>query len=153
MDKWTEILIRICYIIIHEFYLFGSTFMGQQIVNHADELFNAMWVTIRIFYIKLYTNKFKKSVLIIFLINFHEFLHKDYAFRGFSPCPDPFLECQRFMNLAVHFIRTRSSLILSYSSGPFLLYYLLCYLLKWWRGREEKLWMRGERWEKLISLQ
>jgi len=41
--------------------------MGQQIVNHADELFNAMWVTIRIFYIKLYTNKFKKSVLIIFL--------------------------------------------------------------------------------------
>ena len=42
MDKWTEILLRIFYIIIHEFYLFGSTFMGQQIVNHADELFNAM---------------------------------------------------------------------------------------------------------------
>ena len=33
------------------------------------------------------------------------------AFRGFLLCPDPFLECQRFMNLAVYFIRARSSLI------------------------------------------
>ena len=37
---------------------------------------------------------------------------KDYALCGFSSCPDPFLECQRFVNLAVHFIRARSSLIL-----------------------------------------
>jgi len=33
-------------------------------------------------------------------------------FRGFLSCPDPFLKCQRFVNLAVHFIRARSSLIL-----------------------------------------
>ena len=38
-------------------------------------------------------------------------LHKDYAFREFLPCPDLFLECQRFVNLAVHFISARSSLI------------------------------------------
>jgi len=25
-------------------------------------------------------------------------LYKDYAFRGFSSCPDPFLEYQRFVN-------------------------------------------------------
>jgi len=27
---------------------------------------------------------------------------KDYAFRGFLLYPDPFLECQRFVNLALH---------------------------------------------------
>ena len=48
-------------------------------------------------------------------------IFKDYAFRGFPLCPDPFLECQRFMNLAVYFIRARS-LILS-SCGSYLLYY------------------------------
>jgi len=37
---------------------------------------------------------------------------KDYAFCGFLLCPDSFLECQCFVNLAVHFIRARSSLIL-----------------------------------------
>jgi len=25
--------------------------------------------------------------------NFFLFNYKDYTFRGFSPCPDPFLEC------------------------------------------------------------
>ena len=38
--------------------------------------------------------------------------YKDYTFRGFLSYP--FLECQRFVNLAVHFIRTRSSLLLKY---------------------------------------
>jgi len=37
--------------------------------------------------------------------------YKNYAFRGSDP-PDPFLECQRFVNLTVYFIRARSSLIL-----------------------------------------
>jgi len=43
--------------------------------------------------------------------------YKDYVFRGFLLYPDPFLEYQPFMNLAVHFIRARSSLILSSVSG------------------------------------
>ena len=52
------------------------------------------------------------------------FLCKDYAFRRFLPCPDPFLECQRFVNFAVLFINARSSLILSCSSGsPLFIYY------------------------------
>ena len=39
-------------------------------------------------------------------------------YRGFLPCPDPFLECQRFVNL--HFIRARSSLILFFRIVPLL---------------------------------
>jgi len=31
------------------------------------------------------------------------------------------------VNLAIHFIRARSSLILSCTSGPFLLYYTICW--------------------------
>ena len=38
-------------------------------------------------------------------------VYKDYAFRGFPPYSDPFLECQCFINFVVHFIRARSSLI------------------------------------------
>jgi len=37
------------------------------------------------------------------------------------------------MNLAVYFIRAKNSLILSYSSRPFLLYYAIC-----WSGGEKK---------------
>jgi len=47
----------------------------------------------------------------------YKVFYKDYAFREFSPYPDPFLEWQSFMNLAVHFIRTRSNL--NCSSIPF----------------------------------
>ena len=76
------------------------------------------------------------------------FLYKNYAFCGFRPCPDPFLERQRFVNLAVHFIRARSSLILSCSSRPFL--FILHYLLEWWGGRRQ-LWVR--RRGKLVGFQ
>jgi len=38
------------------------------------------------------------------------------------------------VNFAVHFIRARSSLILSYSSGPFLFYITLC-----WSNEEKHL--------------
>jgi len=47
------------------------------------------------------------------------------------------------VNLAVHFIRAKSSLILSCSSGPFAFYTLLVEVVE---GRRE-LWMRGERGE------
>jgi len=73
----------------------------------------------------------------MFKENIRYYMIKD-AFRGFSPCPNPFLECQRFVNLAVYFIRTRSSLILNCSSGPFLLYYTAC-----WSGGEKKRIMSG----------
>jgi len=50
----------------------------------------------------------------IFLRDFHEsFLYKDYAFCGFLLCPDSFLECQRFVNLAVHFIKVSIRLFLA----------------------------------------
>jgi len=42
MDNLNEFIIAISYIIGHELYLFATTFVGQLIVNHADELFNAM---------------------------------------------------------------------------------------------------------------
>ena len=72
------------------------------------------------------------------------FYIKIMRFRRFPPCP--FLEYQCFMNFAVHFIRARSSLILSYSSGSFL--FILCYLLKW---KEENCeWRGGRRWAKSV---
>ena len=40
---------------------------------------------------------------------------------------------KRFVNFAVHFIRMRSSLILNCSSGPFFLYYTIC-----WSGSEKE---------------
>jgi len=61
---------------------------------------------------------------IIFDINIHgSFLYKDYAFRGFLPCPDPFLEYQRFVK--VLFTRARSNQILSCSFKSLLLYITL----------------------------
>jgi len=71
-------------------------------------------------------------------------------FADFLHNSNPFLECQRFVNFAVHFIRTRSSLILSCSSESFLLYYVLLYIttsfyiLEWWRESRE-LWVGGGR--------
>ncbi|EGI70465.1 hypothetical protein G5I_00757 [Acromyrmex echinatior] len=37
----------------------------------------------------------------------------NYVFHGFSPYPDSFLKCQRFVNLAVYIIRAKNSLILT----------------------------------------
>ena len=45
---------------------------------------------------KLIRCDFDILILLIILTS----LYKDYAFRWF-PCPDPFLECQRFVNFAV----------------------------------------------------
>jgi len=42
MDNLNEFIIAIGYIVAHELYLLGTTFIGQLMVNHADELFNAM---------------------------------------------------------------------------------------------------------------
>jgi len=42
MNNFNEFIIAISYIIGHELYLLGTTFIGQLMVNHADELFNAM---------------------------------------------------------------------------------------------------------------
>ena len=56
-------------------------------------------------------------------------------FAGFLHS-DPFLEYQHFVNLAV-FIRTRSSLILSCSSGSFPLYYVTYWSGDGGRGEEE----------------
>jgi len=53
------------------------------------------------------------------------------------------------VNLAVHFIRARSSLILNYSSEPFLLYYATC----WNGGREEDNCGWDRKWGKLIGFQ
>ena len=68
--------------------------------------------------------------------------YKDYAFREFLLCPNPFFECQRFVNLAVH-QGEEQLLISSYSSRSFLFLYL-CYLLEWWRERRE-LWVEDGR--------
>jgi len=72
-----------------------------------------------VFEIKFISKNHKPSLKTLYTCswNFHGcFLHKDYAlnsrFREFPSCSDPFLECQRFMNFAVHFIRAKSSLIL-----------------------------------------
>ncbi|KYM79012.1 Sodium/hydrogen exchanger 3 [Atta colombica] len=40
-----------------------------------------------------------------------------YAFNGLSPYLGPLLECQRFVNIAVHFISARGNLILSYQAA------------------------------------
>jgi len=58
--------------------------------------------------------------------------------REFPPCPDSFLECKRFVNLAVHFIRVRSNLILSCSSYIM----LLVGVIERGKGRKE-LWRKG----------
>lgn len=42
MDNVIELIIAICLLVAHEFYLFGGSIVGQQIINHANELFNAM---------------------------------------------------------------------------------------------------------------
>jgi len=55
------------------------------------------------------------------------------------------------MNLAVRFIRAKSSLILSCSSGPFLLHiYATC---RSGGEKEENCGWKEEKWERLISLQ
>ncbi|XP_024877785.1 uncharacterized protein LOC112458397 [Temnothorax curvispinosus] len=46
MDNLMDFIIAMSYIIGHEIYLFGGTFMGQQFVNHADELFNAIYMSL-----------------------------------------------------------------------------------------------------------
>jgi len=56
------------------------------------------------------------------------------------------------VNLAVYFIRARSSLIVSCSSGSFLLYIML--LVGIVKGKKRIVGGgRGERWEKSVSLQ
>ena len=65
-----------------------------------------------------------KLYLVLKIMCFAGFLRSDPFLLS-----DPYLECQRFVNLAVYFIR--SSLILSCSSRPFFLYYAAC-----WNGRE-----------------
>lgn len=42
MDNLFDFLITLGYIIAHGLYLFATAFVGQQMVNHADELFNAV---------------------------------------------------------------------------------------------------------------
>ncbi|XP_077258692.1 uncharacterized protein LOC143895458 isoform X2 [Temnothorax americanus] len=46
MDNLMDFIIAMSYITGHEIYLFGATFMGQQFVNHADELFNAIYMSL-----------------------------------------------------------------------------------------------------------
>ncbi|XP_071630166.1 uncharacterized protein [Temnothorax longispinosus] len=46
MDNLMDFIIAMSYIIGHEIYLFGGTFIGQQFVNHADELFNAIYISL-----------------------------------------------------------------------------------------------------------
>ena len=62
------------------------------------------------------------------------YFYKDYTFCGFPPCLDPFLECQRFMNLAVHF-RARSSLS---RAVPPIVPFLYITLFVWSGGRKEE---------------
>jgi len=55
------------------------------------------------------------------------------------------------VNFAVHFIRTRSSLILTCSSGSFLFYILLVGVVEGKKRIVDR--ERGERWRKSVSLQ
>ena len=49
-----------------------------------------------IFYVNVCQNNVK--YLVNYSWDFYGcFLYKDYVFRGFFPCPDSFLECQRFV--------------------------------------------------------
>jgi len=64
---------------------------------------------------------------------------KDYTFRGFLPCPDPFLECQRFVNLAVHFITRRQPDTILQFDTAWLRIRLLLALMKW-TARFTKRW-------------
>ena len=64
--------------------------------------------------------------------------YKDYAFRWFPPCLDPFLECQCFLNLAVYFTRARSNLILIWSFGPFFYITLFIGMMREKEKRERK---------------
>ena len=55
------------------------------------------------------------------------------------------------MNLAVHFIRVKSSLMLSCSSGSFL-FYILCYLLEWLEGKKRIVSGGGEEREEMRKI-
>ncbi|XP_011861313.1 PREDICTED: uncharacterized protein LOC105558318 isoform X2 [Vollenhovia emeryi] len=46
MDDFMEFMIATCYIIGHELYLFGTTFLGQLMVNYADELFITTYMSL-----------------------------------------------------------------------------------------------------------
>jgi len=72
-----------------------------------------------------------------------EISFKDYAFREFPPCPDSFLECQRFVNLTIHFNRARSSLFLRIAS-----FYIM--LLVGGRKEENCGWREGGRENRLV---
>ena len=60
----------------------------------------------------------------------------------YQAAPHPDKWTARFTKRCSPLIRVRSSLILSFSSGSFL-FYILRYLLEWWRERRE-LWMGEE---------
>ena len=84
-------------------------------------------VSIRCFWYMDHDLQRVSSLIILCL----DILYKDYIphFAGFLRVfhsIDPFLECERFVNLAVHFIR-RSSLILSCSSVVLFIYYVTCW--------------------------
>jgi len=107
-----------------------------------DVLYSVKYISLRVWYISMH------------LINMHNIpatynIYKDYAFRGFSLCPDPFLKCQRFMNLVIYFIRAMSSLILSYdpSGRSFFFITLLIGVVK--RKKTIMDGDRGERWGKI----
>ncbi|XP_011706890.1 PREDICTED: uncharacterized protein LOC105462061 [Wasmannia auropunctata] len=46
MDNLIGILITIGYIGGHELYIFGTSFLGQLMVNHADEFFNSIYMSL-----------------------------------------------------------------------------------------------------------
>ncbi|XP_036138654.1 uncharacterized protein LOC105839791 isoform X2 [Monomorium pharaonis] len=46
MDNFIELMIAVSYIMGHEFYLFGTAYLGQLMVNHADELFDAIYMSL-----------------------------------------------------------------------------------------------------------
>jgi len=96
---------------IHQFYLMKKIWPTKKIDNLKFGLTR----------MHIQTKQFRFRIF--YRIN----LYKNYAFREFSSCSDPFLECQYSVNLVIHFIRMKSSLILSRFSGPFLLYYAACW--------------------------
>jgi len=80
--------------------------MSHETCPTAHRKVNGIEINIKVLY------RLAIFVIIIEILSwgFHDAFYKDYAF---PPYPDPFLECQGFVNLAIHFIRARNSLILS----------------------------------------
>ncbi|KAL6264360.1 hypothetical protein P5V15_004472 [Pogonomyrmex californicus] len=46
MDNFIEFLVAISYVLGHEIYLLGSSYGGQQITDNANELFNAIYMSL-----------------------------------------------------------------------------------------------------------